>query len=338
MLVLLLSVLSGSALAAPLNVGYVPALSVSQLYVMEGEGWSKQAGIEIKRTRFEDGPGIIEALKKGTVDVAYFGIGPAILASSKGVDIKVIASNIVEHISFVTRGDLTLYMLRDPKAGIERFAAQKKRKPKIATLPKGSVPDTVLRYWLLKVAKLPESSLDIVPMGIDRVERALLDGSVDGAAILDPITTLVLMRDKTAKIVLEGGDMMANQPGAILAVRSEILRKKPDLVHKLLELHNRATDFLIREPNRAAVDVQKVIGEGPVTLAVIERALHAPHVKFVADPYRIIKSTQLMHDFQLEIGELSKAVSLKNLFDFKFFNKLMGWRDSTPFAELEAPS
>ena len=132
--------------------------------------------------------------------------------------------------------------------------------------------------------------------------------------------------------------MMPNQPGAILAVRGELLRKKPDLVHKLLELHNRATDFLIREPNQAAVDVKKIIGEGPVTLAVIEKALNAPHVKFVADPYRIIKSTQLMHDFQLELGELSKAVPLKNLFELKFFNKLMGWRDRSPFAALEAPS
>lgn len=311
---------------------------MSQLYVMEGEGWDKQAGIELKNTRFSEGHEVIKALGDGTVDVAYFGIAPALIARSKGVDIKVIASNIVEHIAFVTRGDLTLYMLREPKSGIERFAAQKKRKPRIATLPKGSLPDTVLRYWLLKVAKLPENSLDVVPMGIDRVEQALLDGSVDGAAILDPITTLVLMKDKTAKIVLEGADLMPNQPGAILAVRGDLLRKKPNLVHKLLELHNRATDFLIREPSRAAIDVQKIIGHGPVTLAVIDRALNAPHVKFVADPYRIIKSTQLMHNFELEIGVISKTVLLRDLFELKFFNKLMGWRDKEPLAASEAPS
>lgn len=308
--------------ATTITVGYVPILAMSQLFVVEGEGWAKQAGIELKKVAFSEGPDIVQALGAGTVDVAYFGIGPAMVARSKGIDVRVVASNIVEHVAFLARGELMLYMLRDPKAGIPRFTAKKGRKPKIATFSKGSVPDTVLRYWLAQVAGLPADSLDIVTMGADRVQQALLDGSVDGASILEPIVTLVLANDKTAKVVLDGSDMMPNQPGAVLAMRSDFIRKRPEVVQKLVSLHNRATEFLILEPDRSARDIHAMIGKGPVTLEVISKAISSPYAKFTSDPYRIMQSTQVMHDFQLETGVLAKPVDLKDLFEVKFFNKL----------------
>ena len=308
--------------ASSVNVGYVPILSQSQLFVMDREGWAKQAGIELKTTSFSEGPEIVSALRAGTVDAAYFGIGPALVARSSGVDLRVVASNIVEHVGFLARGDLARYMLTDPKAGIERFAAKKGRKPRIATFSKGSVPDTVLRYWLLKVAKLPVDALDIVPMGADRVQQELLAGTVDGASILEPIITLILAKDKTAKVVLDGRDMMPNQPGAVLAVRSDFIRKNPAVVQQLVALHNRATEFLVLNPDAATRDIHDSIGKASVTLDVIEKAISSPYAKFTSDPYRIMASTQLMQNFQLEIGVLTKSVELKDLFDVSFFNKL----------------
>lgn len=307
-----------------LRVGYVPILPMSQLFVMEGEGWAKQAGLKLKPIRFSEGPGILQALTKNELDVAYFGIGPAMVARANGIDIRVVASDVVEHVAFVARGELALYMLRDPKAGIERFTLKKKRKPKIATFSPGSVPDTVLRYWLTKVAKLPTDSIEFVAMGADLVQQALLEGSVDGASIMEPIVTLVLVKDKTAKVVVEGSEMMPNMPGAILAVRGELMQKSPNVVQKLVELHHRATEHLILEPDRSAQHVFAVIGKDPMTLEVIERAITSPYSKFVSDPYRIMKSTQVMHDFQLETGVLRKRVPLKELFEIKFFNKLSG--------------
>lgn len=305
-----------------LRVGYVPILPVSQMFVMEGEGWAKKAGITLKTVRFSEGPGILQALNANELDVAYFGIGPAMIARSNGVDIRVVASDVVEQVAFIARGELAFYMLRDPKAGIERFTLKKKRKPKIATFSIGSVPDTVLRYWLTKVAKLPKDSIEIVAMGADRVQQALLDGSVDGASITEPIVTLALVKDKTAKVVVDGSDMMPNMPGAILAVRGDLMRNKPEIVQKLVEMHNRATEYLIMEPNRSARHIYAAIGKGPMTLEIIERAITSPYSKFVSDPYRIIASTQVMHDFQLEIGVLRKPVPLKELFEVKFFDKL----------------
>lgn len=321
-LVLMWSATHTAHAATRLEVGYVPILPMAQLYVMQGEGWTKAAGLNVHTSAFAEGPGIIQALKDGKVDIAYFGIAPAMLAASKGVDIKVVATNVVEQVALLARGDLTFYMLTDPVAGLKRFAAKKKRPARIACFPPGSVPDAVFRFWLLEVAKLPLVSVDIVAMGASDIEAALLAGTVDGALGLEPILTVVAAQDRSAKVVLDGAEMMPNQPGAILAARGETIRKHPQAVRKFVALHYRATEFLIREPDRAAKHAFAALsaGQPQLTLALIEKAMASRYSKFVADPYRILDSTQVMYAFQLKTGVLSQPIKVEQLFDTRFFD------------------
>lgn len=310
-----------SGAATALNVGYLPVVPTSQLFVVDGEGWAKAAGLTLNKIRFNDGPAVAKALAKGELDVAYFGIGPALISRADGVDLRVVAANAIEQVSLVARGDLALYMLRNPKAGLLRFRSHTHRKARIATFSRGSVPDAVLRHWITKIAALDEDVVEIVPMDADRLQRALLSREVDAASILEPGVTVVLAKDRSAKVILTGGEMMPDQPGSVLAVRGELLRKKPKVVQKLVDLHVRATDFLILEPARAAKHVQAALGgEKSISLELVEHAITSPYGKFVADPYRIRASTQRMHDFQREMGMLKTPVSLDDLFETQFFD------------------
>lgn len=324
--VLMFILLAGPASAedrqvTTLRVGYIPILPMSQLFVIEGEGWDKQAGLELKKTRFSEGPGIVQALVSGTLDVVYFGIGPAMVAKSNGVDIRVVASNVIEQIAFVARGDLAKYMDgKDPQEAIARFTKDKGHRPKIASLPKGSVPDTVFRHWLMKVAGLKENDVELIGMGSDRVQQALLAGSVDGASILEPIVTVVLEKEPSAKVIAFGGAMMPNQPGAVLAVRGDLAKNNPDAVRKLVELHNRATELIATDPKRAARHVHEALGHGLIPVALVERAMTSPYSKFVSNPHQIVDATKAMHDFQIEIGVLRKPVPLADLFDTSFYD------------------
>ena len=164
-----------------LEVGYMPILPVAQLFVMEGEGWTEEAGLELELTRFSSGPAMVQALASGELDVMYFGIGPAMVARANGVPIKVLASSIQEQIGLVARGELADHFERagdDGAQAIASFTAAEGRKPKIATFPQGSVPDTVLRYWLIEQLGVGLEAVEIVAMGADRVQQALLAGAV----------------------------------------------------------------------------------------------------------------------------------------------------------------
>jgi NitT/TauT family transport system substrate-binding protein len=306
-----------------LDVAYMPIMPVAQLFVVESEGWGRQAGLDLKLTKFDSGPAITTAIASGKFDVMYFGIGPALVARAGGVPIKVVASNVVEQIALIAQGDLAKLGggAGGAAAGIAAFTQAKGHKPKLATLPKGSVPDLVLRHWLVKIAHLPVDAVEILPMGEDKVQSALLTRAIDGASILEPIVTIVRQRMPDAAILVAGGQMFKDQPGAVLAVRESALAANRDAIAKLVALHVRATELLIKDPKRAAEDVYPFMGAGLVEIGTIEAAIRSPISHFMADPRAIQPATKEMQDFSAEIGLLDKPVDLKLLFDTSFYEQ-----------------
>jgi NitT/TauT family transport system substrate-binding protein len=253
----------------------------------------------------------------------YFGIGPAMVARSRGIDIHVVAANVVEQVALIAQGEFAGQMKETPGTeGIRTFNEQAGRRVKIATLPKGSVPDTVLRYWLVKVLGVDLDEVEIVGMGASAVQQALLSGSVDAASILEPILTIVEKRLPSAIVIARGSEMLPNQPGAVVAVRGDILDRHPQAIARLVELHVRATELLKTDPKRAAGHVHAFIGKGLLSLTLLEQAIVSPSSNFEADPHVIIEATRTMQDFQREMGLLKEEVDLDALFNTRFYDAL----------------
>jgi len=320
--------LSTSALAAEttrLEVGYMPILPVAQLFIMEGEGWTQDAGLELELTRFSSGPAMVQALASGDLDIMYFGIGPAMVARANGVPIKVLAASIEEQIGLVARGQLASLMAdNDAAEAIARFTEEQGRRPKIATFPRGSVPDTVLRYWLDRRLGIGSDAVEIVAMGADRVQQALLAGAVDAASTLEPILSTVTERSEDAQVVARGSDMLPGQPGAVLAARESVLEEHPEAIRQLLALHLRATERLEHAPDAAAPAVREFIGKRLVPLDTVEAALNSPSSNYLSDPHAILAGTRTMHDYQTESGTLKKAVDIEQLFDTRWYDDALG--------------
>ena len=66
-----------------LEMAYMPIVPCSQLFVIEGMGWAKEAGINLELTRFPNGPAIVQAIASGNMDTMCFGIGPAMVTRGK---------------------------------------------------------------------------------------------------------------------------------------------------------------------------------------------------------------------------------------------------------------
>jgi len=314
---------AGAIAQTKLKVAYIPIMPMSQLFVMEGEGWTKDAGLDLELTKFSSGPAIVQAIASGDFDVMYFGIGPAMVSRANGVPLKVVASNVIEQIALITRGEFaeTMAAAASPAEGVRKFTVETGKKPRIASLPKGSVPDTVFRHWLIKIAGLSEDDIEIVGMGAGKVQQAMLAKSVDAASILEPIVTIITDRLPDAKIVARGGEMLQNQPGAVVAVREGVIAEHPEAVAKLVELHVRATRLINDNPALAAKHIHAFLGQGLIPVETIEKALQSSISNFVADPAQIVPATKVMHDFSAEIGTLKKPVPLDELFDTSFYDK-----------------
>ena len=305
------------------RVGVIPVLGVAPIFVVDKEGWAKEAGFDLKFTTFESGPNMIQALASGTLDVYIAGVAPLGVARSKGIDIRVVTSTAVEEMTVAAGAKLAPSFKPGvaPAQALKDFRAATGKPARLATQPPGSVPHTTLVHWLTQVIKADKADYEIVPMGIDATQQALLTGAVDGATIREPTDTIVQQRDPRIRIVALGGEMFPNQPGTVVAFSGAFLTKNPAGVQKLVDALVKADKLIKAEPKRVAPHVEAALGKGLIDAATIEKALASPASKFTADPRVIMEATAKMQSYQVSIGTLEKDVPLDGLFDVSFYEK-----------------
>ena len=329
---LLLSALALLAAHAPASAqtvartGYIPVIGTAQIFVADKEGLLKAAGIEPKFAVFESGPAMIQALASGTLDVYVGGVAPLAVARSKGVDVKVVAATAINEMTVVAGGKLAPYF----KAGVAQaqaikdFKAASGKVARFATQPPGSVPHTTLVHWLDQVVKADKADYEVVTMGIDATQQAVLAGAVDGATLREPAVTVSMQRDPRLKLVATGNEMFANQPGTVVAVSGAFLKAHPEAVQKLVDGLVKATKILKDEPARAAVPVEAALGKGLIDTATIVKAIGSPASTFTVDPRTIVEPFRAMQAYQVKIGSLDKEYPLDGLFDPSFYEKAAG--------------
>ena len=312
-----------AAAQTQVRVGVIPVLGVAPIFVVDKEGWAKEAGFDLKFTTFESGPNMIQALASGTLDVYIAGVAPLGVARSKGIDIRVVTATAVEEMTVAAGAKLAPSFKPGvaPAQALKDFRAVNGKPARLATQPPGSVPHTTLVHWLTQVIKADKADYEIVPMGIDATQQALLTGAVDGATIREPTDTIVQQRDSRIKIVALGGEMFPNQPGTVVAFSGAFLTKNQAGVQKLVDALVKADKLIKAEPKRVAPFVEAALGKGLIDAATIEKALASPASKFTADPRVIMEATAKMQAYQVSIGTLEKDVPLDGLFDTSFYEK-----------------
>ncbi|GJD32715.1 hypothetical protein PMNALOAF_3992 [Methylobacterium adhaesivum] len=305
------------AAAVPVRIGVIPVIGAAPVFVANGEGWLKEAGLSPTFTTFESGPNMIQALASGTIDVYVAGVAPLAVARTKGIDVRVVAATAIEEMVFVAGPKLAPYFANgaDKAQAFRAFKAKEGRSARLATQPPGSVPNTTLQHWLWQVAKADKADVEVVAMGIDATQQAMLAGAVDGASIREPALTIVQQRNPAITLVATGAEMFPNQPGTVVGVFGAFADKNPAAVEGLVKAVVKATDLLKSDPARAAKPVEAALGKGITDLATIQKALTSPAAKFTADPRAIVAATKAMQAYQVSIGTLDKDVPLDGLFD-----------------------
>jgi NitT/TauT family transport system substrate-binding protein len=308
----------------PVRLGYVPVIGASSVFVLDGAGWAKQAGFDLKSVKFESGPNAIQAFISGTLDLLAIGVAPVAVARAKGLDVSVVAAAATGGSSFIASAvlaDLLKQTNGDRARAFADFRAKQGRPAKLATLPPGGVPTVALNYWLWKTGKVDRADVDIITMGIDVIQQAMLAGTVDGATVLEPSASIVLARNPRLEAIATVNDMFPQIPGVVIAASGNFKRAHPDAVVTLVKLAIRATDMLKNDPRAAAPYVQTALGGGLVDEAIMVTALTSPAIGFVVDPHAIIDPTGALLAYEVELGDFASAPPTSELFDTSFFDR-----------------
>ncbi len=311
----LLATPGAAAEAVTARVGIIPVLGVAPLFVATSEGFLKDAGITTTVTTFESGPHMIQAVASGTLDIYVGGIAPLAVARSKGVDIRVVAATATGENVFVAGPKLAPYFSgKSPAEAFKAFKAATGKAARLATQPAGSVPNTTLQYWLWEVAKADKADVEVVPMGIDATQQAVLAGAVDGAIVREPAVTIILGRNPNVKLIANGNELFPGQPGTVVAVTGAFADKNPAAVQGLVTALVKAADVIAKTPDRAVPAVEAALGKGIVDKATFAKALASPATHFEIDPRKVIEPARAMQAYQVKLGSLDKELPFDGLF------------------------
>ena len=309
--------------AATVRIGYVPVIGASALFVADGLGWAREAGLAIEAVKFESGPNAILALSSGTLDALVIGVAPIAVARAKGIEIAIVAACATGGSAFVAAPDLaTALRAADPAQAFAAFRSARGKPARLATLPPGAVPNVALNHWLFKLHQTARADVEIVQMGIDSVQQAALSGAVDGATLLEPSLTIALAREPRLVRVVDATQMFPAIPGVVLAVTGRFARDQSAQVEALVRLVVRATMLIKAQPEAAAAPVAAMLGGGLTPTATFAQALASSAVTFDADPRAIMPATKAMLDYEVELGDFAAAPPIDGLFDLGIFMRL----------------
>jgi NitT/TauT family transport system substrate-binding protein len=317
----------GAQSALPLRVGYVPVIGASALYVLDRAGWARAAGLDIRLAKFDSGPAAIQAISSGSLDMLAIGIAPIAVARAKGLDVHVVSAAGTGGSAFLAAPALADAFAKtgnDPAAALAAFRQAQGRPAKIGTLPPGGVPTVALNYWFFKThKKVARADVEIVAIGIEALQGAILAGAVDGGTVLEPSATIVRRRDPPLQVIATARDMFPDVPGVVFSATGAFEAAHGDAVETMIGLVLRATELIQRDPKAAAPYVAEVLGGGLVPAEVMAAALASPAVAYVTDPRAIVGPAERLLAYQVEIGDFAAAPKTEGLFETKYFDAAM---------------
>jgi NitT/TauT family transport system substrate-binding protein len=230
---------AGGGESRALRIGLFPNITHAQALVGKQEGTFEQAlgkgRVDFKQ--FNAGPGAMEALVAGSLDVSYVGSGPAINAYIKTKQLRIIAGAVNGGAVLVTKSAKTPAELKG-----KRLAS-----PQI-----GNTQDIALRHWLkeqgLSIGK-DANSVDVTALSNPDILGMFIRGQIEGAFVPEPWG---------ARMVAEGGGQVlvderslwpdGKFPSTVIVASERAIKERGEDITKFLTAHVRLTEEWKKDP------------------------------------------------------------------------------------------
>jgi NitT/TauT family transport system substrate-binding protein len=297
------------------TIAYVPIYPNMQHYVMEQEGFYENVSAEVSIERFSSGPSVVKAFASGDVDVALFGITPAMVLVDKGTNAGILAANSRNGFKVMGTTELADLYEREGPASFEHFEQEHGRKVRFGAPPDGSVPDIVLRYWIqedLDVGEV-ESTINKSKVPPAKAVQTIQSGDIDATIIQEPFATIIGQDDGFGELVWSG-NILENHPVTVLFANQRVLDDS-EVARSLVEQHVAATEFTADSPDAAAAHAASVIGSG-VSEDLAKAAMDSKASEFISDPHAITDQAATMGEFVASVGNIEEPVATEDLFAF----------------------
>lgn len=291
---------SGASPGTPdkVNVGVIPILDVAPIYLGKEKGFFSQRDIELTLTQAQGGSAIVPAVSSGQYQFGFSNVVSMMLASSKGLPLKVVANGVgstgedgKDFGSILVKGDSPVKTAAD-LAG-----------KSIAVNTLKNIADTSVRASVRKAGGDPKS-IKLVEMQFPDMPAALAAGRVDAAFMVEPFQSAA--RAQGARSVASSYvDVAPNLTVAVYFTSEQLTKSNPDLVQRFTEAMKESLAYADAHPDEA----REIIG----TYTKIEKDVIAQVTlpKWPADINR--QSVEVLGDLMVTDGVLKEKPDLAKL-------------------------
>lgn len=192
---------------------------------------------EIKLNSFNSyvtGVSLASALSRGDVQVAYMCVGPAIIAKTRGVPIKIVSATHRHGFSIIAKPE------------IKNISAL--RGKKIGCVSEGGQTDLLLQYT---IKKYNITDIEIRRMNPPKQVISLIVGQIDAAFLPEHHATLA--ESYGFKRIATSQEIWPNMLGSVLIVKEDLIHNNREIVTKLVEINNRGLELVKKSPDEAPI-------------------------------------------------------------------------------------
>jgi len=242
-----------------IRIGYLTGdLHHLALHVAIANNYFDQSGLKIELYEFINGPTLMQHFVAGELDFAYVGTPPAVTGRANAM-----SSGNVSYLPVVV-GCANLEgsaLVVNPNVITSVADLNGKR---IGTPGSGTIQDIMLSIYMvnhnLTLTKYPGSIANL-PLQLGR-------GEIDGFIGWETAPSIAVI-NFSASVLLTSHDMMPNHQCCVFVVSSKYLAEHPDIVTKVVNVHNSAQDFINAHPTEAKQIAANYTG---LSMSVIDMA------------------------------------------------------------------
>jgi NitT/TauT family transport system substrate-binding protein len=303
LLVGLVALLPAPALAQKVwRHGIIEAKSDSGFFYMASKrDFAQRLGLKLEFVQLKTDSTELKAALAGELDSYEGGPGGAIVADSRGADVKVIGCNwlVVPHGLFVRDAIKTVADLKGKS---------------IAVSQPGSFPELVARSVLEKAA-IPVGEVKFASMGSDTDRyKALAAGVVDGAIVSNEYTPIAAKSG--VHELVPGSAAVPNFVRVCLHATGKVLKQRPDDAAKFLAAEMDGLRYALAHRDDTIKLTQELTGQkpdDPRAAFVYDWAMKAgaigPDLPIPMDKLEVVQKAALA------VGTMTKPVNLATVVD-----------------------
>lgn len=211
-------------------------------YVALDKGWFAEAGCRVASCEsYVTGMALSSALARGEIQAAYICLIPALNAvANAGVDLRIVAGTHQYGYGLVVHPDRVREVGDLEKPGL-----------RIGCVREGGSVDVLLHRVMREYDLDPQNILpkvrrmnppkQVMAIRMDRLDAAFLPEQWAGVA-----------EDEGFAMLLTARDVWPSMQGSVLVVTRELMQSSPDVVKKMVQVNQRATDWINAHPEEAA--------------------------------------------------------------------------------------